>query len=154
MILALMLILTVGLQPPPDNGRGFDDGAQGKRASKQNQPPTLVSARAVSDFFQWARERKWHEFADVSKKAVEVFPPASAIEGYPVSVGDPTSRRSLSARFIGWKQQLEGGGVKVEDLEAVTLFFGGDGQHNRDVVLVVSKDQRRVIGVYQIRYGR
>lgn len=111
--------------------------------------PTQTS----TDFFQWARERKWHEFVDVREKAIEVFPPASSIEGYTVSVGDPTTRRSLSARFIVWKQ-LERDGVKVEDVEAVTLFFGGDGQHNRDVVLVVRKDEQRVLGVYQIRYGR
>ena len=76
--------------------------------------PTQTS----TDFFQWARERNWHEFVDVWKKAVEVFPPASSIEGYTVSVGDLSTIRSLSARFIVWKQQLERDGAKVEDVES------------------------------------
>ena len=149
----LVLMLAFGLQAPPDRGRVSDDGAQEKRTSKQSQRPALVSTRAVSDFFRWAGERKQHEIVDVWKKAVAVFPRGSAIEGYPDSVGDPASRRSLSARFMVSKQ-LERDGVKVEDVEAVTLFVGDDGQVQRDVVLVVSKVARTIVGVYQAWHGR
>ena len=149
----LVLILAVGLQAPPHSGPVADNAAQGKRPSKERQRSALVSARALSDFFGWARERKHYEVVDVWKKAVEVFPRASAIEGYPDSVGDPTSRRSLSARSM-LSAQFERDGVKVDDVEAVTLFFGDDGLLSRDVVLVVSKVQRTIVGVYQAFHGR
>jgi hypothetical protein len=144
-------LLAVGLQPPPD--RVFHDDAEGKRASTQSQQSARVSAKAVSDFFRWAREREKGEVRDVWKKAVEVFPRGSTIEGYPDSVGDPTSRRSLSARSMV-SGQLKRDGVNVEEVEAVTLFIGDNGQVQCDVVLVVSKVTRRIIGVYQGWYGR
>jgi hypothetical protein len=112
-----------------------------------------VSAEAVSDFFRWARQRDKHDVVDVWRKAVEVFPRASAIERYPDSVGDPTSRRSLQALFMV-STQLERDGEKVDEVEAVPLFTGDDGLVQRDVVLVVSRIQRRVVGVYQAWYGR
>jgi hypothetical protein len=77
----------------------------------------------------------------VLKRAVEVFPRGSAIERYPDSIRDPTSRRSLSARFMISKQ-LERDGIKVEYVETVVLFFGDDGRLQRDVVLVVIKVTR------------
>jgi len=51
-------------------------------------------------------------------------------------------------------KQLERNGIKVEDVETVVLFFGDDGRIGRDVVLVVSKVTRKVIGVYQAFHGR
>jgi hypothetical protein len=73
--------------------------------------------------------------------------------GHPDSVGDPTSRRSVQALLMVSKQ-LERDGKKVDEVEAVTLFMGDDGFIQRDVVLVVSKVQRRVVGVYRAWYGR
>ena len=146
-------LLTVGLQPPPDSGRVVHDDAPGARASKQSQQSPRVSVQAVSDFFRWARERDKGEVRDVWKKAVEVFRPGASIEGYPDSVGDPTSRRSLSARFMV-SNQLEREWVKVEEVEAVTLFIGDNGQVQVDVVLVVSKVTHRIVAAYQGWYGR
>ena len=51
-------------------------------------------------------------------------------------------------------KQLERGGGKVEDVEAVPLFLGDDGQIQRDVVLVVNKVTQTVVGVYQAWHGR
>ena len=79
----------------------FHRSPESMQASAEGHPSRVVSAKAVSTFFRWARER-----------------------------------------------------LKTEDVEAVTLFVGGDGQHQRDVVLVVSMVKRTVVGVYQTRYGR
>jgi hypothetical protein len=51
-------------------------------------------------------------------------------------------------------KQLERDGEKVDEVDAVTLFSGDDGLIQRDVVLVVSKAQRTVVGVHQAWYGR
>jgi hypothetical protein len=96
-----------------------------------------------------------NEVVEVWKRAVEVFPRGSAIEGYPDSIVDPTSKRLIRRpRDFNISKQLERDGIKVEDVETVLLFLGDDGLLQRDVVLVVSKLTRRVIGVYQSFHGR
>jgi hypothetical protein len=70
-----------------------------------------------------------------------------------IAVGDPTSRRSVRALFLVSKQ-LERDGEQVDEVEAVALFIGDDGLVQRDVVLVVRKVQRTVVGVFQAWYGR
>jgi hypothetical protein len=44
--------------------------------------------------------------------------------------------------------------VKVDQVEAVTLFSGDDGAVTRDVILVVSKANKNIVGVYQGWHGR
>jgi hypothetical protein len=106
----------------------------------------------VSRLLQWARESKVH-IVDKWKKAVEVFPPGWAIDGYPGVVGDPTAKRSAQALFIV-SSQLKRDGVKVDEVEAVTLFSGDDGLVTCDVILVVRKASKRIVAVYQGWHGR
>jgi hypothetical protein len=50
--------------------------------------------------------------------------------------------------------QLKRDRVKVDQVEAVTLFSGDDGAVTRDVILVVSKTNKNIVGVYQGWRGR
>lgn len=120
---------------------------------KQEQGPPTVSASAVADYLRWTSHRKKGEVKEVTEKAVALFPRGATIENYPDSVGDPTSKQSMRlSTFI--TTQLERDGIKVGDVETLSLFSGDNGLVQVEVILVVSKVSRRVAGVYQGWYGR
>jgi hypothetical protein len=48
----------------------------------------------------------------------------------------------------GWDQ------TKVEDVEAILLFSGDSGLFQVEVILVVDKVQRKIVGVYKAEWGR
>jgi hypothetical protein len=152
MIHALIAALALVAAPADPTVLG-GDAQKTPPPKKQERPSALVYATAVADYLRWVGERKRHEINDVWKKAVALFPRGAAIENYPDSVGDPSAKRSLWARKL-IAEQLKRDGKKVDDVEAVLLFSGDNGLVQCEVILVVSKMQRRVVGVYQGWWGR
>jgi hypothetical protein len=112
-----------------------------------------VSTQAVTEFFRGAAARKRQEIVDVWKEAVRVFPQGWGIENYPASMA-PFLPSQLPRPLILVRAQLQAEGMNPDDVEAVTLFKGDDGRIQRDVVLVVSKSDKRVVRVTQGFYGR
>ena len=65
------LLLVVGLLLPPHVERAWRHHAQADRTSRPQK--AFVTARAVSDFLKWARQREPGSVVDVWKRAAEVF---------------------------------------------------------------------------------
>jgi hypothetical protein len=112
----------------------------------------VVAVQEIAEFLRWAG-RSDISIVERGRRALEVFPKGWRIEGYPASVGDPTSKNSVIAlRMVS--RQLERDRVKVDEAEAVTLFSGDDGIITRDVILVVNRTGKTIVGVYQAWHGR
>jgi hypothetical protein len=147
-VTALIIPLALALS----TGTAAAAGQPSRASLGASQHRRVASAKDVRDFVEWSRQGE-RRIVDVWKRAVEVFPRGWSIEGYPQSVGDPASKRSAQALHMV-SAQLERDGIKPESVEAVTLFFGDDGVIQRDVVLVVRKAQRTIVGIYQAWHGR
>ena len=140
------LLLAIGpIEPVPTPLRGAAQGASGTTRR--------VSTQAVAEFLRGAAARKRHEIVDVWKEAVRVFPQGWGIENYPASMASLLPSQ-LPRPLILVRAQLQAEGVNPDDVEAVTLFKGDDGRLQRDVVLVLSKSDKRIVRVTQGFYGR
>ncbi len=126
----LAFILAFGLHATPDRPGRLYRFVQAAEASQEARQPGRVSTKAVADFLLWARQKEKHDIVEVWRQAIEAFPQGWTIDGYPGSVGDPTSKYSVRALFIV-SPQIEREGKKVEGMEAINRSGGCFGPPER-----------------------
>ncbi len=82
-----------------------------------------------------------------------MFPEGFSIDGYPDAFKSRLPRQPPNAvKLI--EPQLVRDNLQVDDLEGVTLFEGDNGVVQVDVILVLRRVDKRIVGVYQRWWGR
>jgi hypothetical protein len=119
--------------------------------AEPSQEVARVSSDAVSHFFEWLRSNT--DVVKVWKEASRVFPRGFSIAGYPDTFQGRLPRQPNNA-VKQIEPQLLKDNLKLEDLEGVTLFKGDNGIVQVDIILVLRKVDKRIVGVYQRWWGR